>query len=121
MEIVLYAMLLGFVPATVARHKGRSFLAWWAYGTILIVVALPHALLLRPDVRQVERQQLAQGLRKCPFCAEMVKPDAKVCRYCNRDLPRAGAAARAEAVVQQGRVAAPAVPPARLPAAADLR
>jgi hypothetical protein len=27
------------------------------------------------------------NLRKCPFCSEHIKPDAKVCRYCGRDLP----------------------------------
>jgi hypothetical protein len=26
-------------------------------------------------------------LRKCPFCAEGVKPEAKVCRHCGRELP----------------------------------
>lgn len=26
-------------------------------------------------------------VRKCPFCAETVKSEAKVCRYCQRDLP----------------------------------
>ena len=29
------------------------------------------------------------NLRKCPFCSEHIKPDAKVCRYCGRDLPPA--------------------------------
>ncbi len=28
-----------------------------------------------------------ENLKKCPFCSESVKPDAKVCRYCGRDLP----------------------------------
>src|SRR5262249_12199492 len=27
------------------------------------------------------------NLRNCPFCSEEIKPDAKVCRYCGRDLP----------------------------------
>jgi hypothetical protein len=29
----------------------------------------------------------SQRTRKCPFCAETVKFEASVCRYCNRELP----------------------------------
>lgn len=29
------------------------------------------------------------GTRVCPFCAETIKADAKVCRFCGRELPAA--------------------------------
>lgn len=29
----------------------------------------------------------AEATRKCPFCAEIIKAEAKICRFCQRELP----------------------------------
>lgn len=79
--------LVGLAVALIARSKGRVTFWWFVYGFGFWIIALPHALLMKPDVVGIEQRQMAEGQRKCPFCAEMIKVDAKVCRYCGRDLP----------------------------------
>ncbi len=89
MEFLIIAVLLGLIPAVIARNKGHDFVRWWVYGALLFIVALPIVLIMKPNQEGLERLQKAEGMRKCPLCAEMIKVDAKVCRHCGRDLEKA--------------------------------
>lgn len=35
---------------------------------------------------KARRERIGEADRKCPFCAEIIKAEAKVCRYCRSDI-----------------------------------
>ena len=53
---------------------------------MIFIVALPHALLMKKDDKSLEQEQLQSGMKKCPHCAELVRAEAAVCRFCTREF-----------------------------------
>lgn len=89
MEIVFFWVVMALVVAVVAAKRGRSAFGWFLYGMLIWPVALIHALVAAPTAQAEARRAATGGRVKCRHCAEFIKPEAKVCPFCRRDLPRA--------------------------------
>ncbi|HBQ5903525.1 TPA: zinc ribbon domain-containing protein [Klebsiella pneumoniae subsp. pneumoniae] len=89
MGLIIICAILGCIPAAIAKSKGRDFFGWWLYGALLFIVALIHSLVIKKDIRAIERSQIDEGMVKCPFCAEIIKPEAVKCKHCGSDVKEA--------------------------------
>lgn len=43
---LVISLVLGFIPAGIAKEKGYNFGLWWLYGFLLFIVAIIHVSLL---------------------------------------------------------------------------
>lgn len=81
-------ILFSFAAANLAKNRGNSALSAFFVSLIFSpLVAFILVLTSKTNEAALEKRQLASGKRqKCSHCAEIIKAEATVCRFCGAKL-----------------------------------
>jgi hypothetical protein len=79
-EYVIIWLLFGIAAAVIGGNKGRSGCGFLLLGLLLGPIALAIALIIGP----LHRPE-SVDTRPCPRCAEPIREEARVCRFCGHE------------------------------------
>lgn len=75
-------LILAFVAGFVATSKGRSAVGYFILSLLFSFLIAIIVLLAVPNLKG----KSSEPSRSCPHCAELILAQAKVCKYCSRDV-----------------------------------
>lgn len=92
------ALFSGALGMTIWKDKGGSPTGGFVVGGLLGVLGVFILLVSKPGESEVdrvarsrERRATSMGLVACPHCGEPIRGEARVCRFCQREVAHAPA------------------------------
>ena len=84
----IWMLPLGGASMYMAWRKGQMSIRWIAYSALVPFAAIVHVLYIPKNYPVLEKRKLQGGYHvKCPRCAEIIKAEAQVCRFCQYAPP----------------------------------
>ena len=80
------ALFSGYAGMTIWARKGGKPAGGFLLGGLLGALGVFILAAARPRQAEMDSAARSAGLTPCPHCAELIKDQARVCRYCQRDV-----------------------------------